>query len=250
MILSLGALDVLPIGAPDGVPDLDLTKPLTYIGISQGANHAPGLLPYAPEIRAAALVAGGSRLAETVIHQGAQLALQQIGPPLFPDVTPIDLWVVLALFQGIADGQDAHNHARFIYRDPVTVAGTTQKASILLIEGINDSLVPNHATDSLAFQLGPMPHLNPVQKPVPFLIPTNGPIQGNINATTTAAFQQYVPDGVPGIPATPGCLVLPTVNRFEGHYCAQGAQESLNQRLLFFNSAKVGVPVIQSTLIP
>src|SRR5262249_38290391 len=57
MIQGMGTLDVLPIDAPDGMPDLDVTAPLTYVGISQGANYAPGLLPYAPELRAAALVA-------------------------------------------------------------------------------------------------------------------------------------------------------------------------------------------------
>jgi len=245
MIQSLGSLDVLPIGAPDGVPDLDLTAPLTYIGISQGANHGPGLLPYAPEIRAAALVAGGSRLAETVIHQGSTVALQQLGPPLFPDVTPMDLWVVLAFFQTIADGQDAHNHARFIYRDPVTVAGTTQKASILLIEGLNDSLVPNNATNSLAWAMGPIPHLNPVQRVVPYLETVDGPVLKNIDATTTAAFFQYVPVGVDGIAPTPGCAALPISVGGEGHYCAQRAAESLHQREVFFQTAvSDGVPTI------
>jgi len=245
MIQSLGALDVLPIGAPDGVPDLDLTAPLTYVGISQGANHGPGLLPYAPEIRAAALVAGGSRLAETVIHQAAPFALQQLGPPLFPDVTPIDLWIALALFQGIADVQDAHNHARFIYRDPVMVAGTTQKASILLIEGLNDSLVPNNATNSLAWAMGPIPHLKPVQRVVPYLEMVDGPVLGNIDANTTAAFFQYVPVGVEGIDPTPGCAALPIAIGGEGHYCAQRAAESLHQREVFFQTMlSNGVPTI------
>ena len=245
MIQGLGTLDVLPIGAPDGVPDIDVSAPLTYIGISEGANHGPGLLPYAPEIRGAALVAGGSRLAETVIHQGSQIALGQIGPPLFPDVTPIDLWVVLSLFQTIADGQDPHNHARYIYRDPVMVAGTMQKASILLIEGLNDSLVPNNATNSLAWAMGPIPHLKPVQRVVPYLETIDGPVLKNIDADTTAAFFQYVPVGVEGIDPTPGCAALPISIGGEGHYCAQRAAESLHQREVFFQTTvSNGVPTI------
>ena len=79
MLSTLGSLDVLPVGAPDGVPDLDPTLPLTYVGISEGANHGPGLLPYAPEIKAAALVAGGRRFTEVLIHQQAQVILSQLG---------------------------------------------------------------------------------------------------------------------------------------------------------------------------
>jgi hypothetical protein len=249
-ITSTPALaDLVPIGAPDGIPDMSLAAPRTYVGISEGANNGPGFLAYAPEFKAAALVVGGARLAEVLIHQQAATFLTTI-PAFFPSLFPAEIWVGLSLFQTIFDVQDNHNHAEFIYRRPVVIDGTTRKASLLVIEGINDSLVPNHATDSLAFGLWPLPHLEPVQKPVPFLVPTAGPLQGNIDLVTTAAFFQYVPDGVPGIPATPGCLVLSTRSRFEGHYCAQGAAESLKQRVDFFQSALVGVPVIASPFTP
>ena len=75
--------------------------------------------------------------------------------------------------------------------------------------------------------------------PVPFLTTVTAPIQGNIDAETTAGFYQYVPMNVPGITATPGCEVQP-----EGHYCAQTAPASLHQRSVFFTSALNGVPVI------
>ena len=104
--------------------------------------------------------------------------------------------------------QDSHNHAEFLYRHPLNVAGTTRKASVLLVEGVHDSLVPNHATESLAWFLGPIPQLEPAAQPVAILAAAAGPIQGNIDAQTTAAFVQYVPTGVPGVPATPGCTVL------------------------------------------
>lgn len=243
MIPTLGTIDVLPVGAPDGVPDLAPALPLTYVGISEGANHGPGLLPYAPEIRAAALVVGGRRFTEVLIHQQAQTILSQIGG-FFSNVTPAEIWSAIALFQGVFDVQDEHNHARFIYRDPFPVAGTTQRASILVIEGLDDSLVPNHATDSLAYELGPVPHLGPVQRPVPFLEVVQGPLVGNIDATTSAGFFQYVPTGVPGIPPTPGCAALTPSRASEGHYCAQSAVESLHQREVFFQSALTGVPRI------
>ncbi|HTF33007.1 MAG TPA: hypothetical protein VK714_04810 [Myxococcota bacterium] len=253
-IQSLGALDVAgatsPSGQPtaDGVPDLDLSQPLTYVGISEGANFGPGLLPYVPEIKAAALIAGGARLVEATIHQQAALVLQTLPSLLAPKATPTDLWVGLSIFQTLFDVQDSHNHAEFLYRHPLNVAGTTRKASVLLVEGVHDSLVPNHATESLAWFLGPIPQLEPAAQPVAILAAAAGPIQGNIDAQTTAAFVQYVPTGVPGVPATPGCIVLSATNQSEGHYCAQSAAESIQLRVAFLQSALTGVPKIMNPL--
>lgn len=243
------ARDLVPIGAPDGIPDLDPSAARTYVGISEGANNGPGFLPYAPEIKAAALVVGGARLAEVMIHQQSAAFLETL-PSFFPNMTPTDIWVALSLFQTLFDQQDNHNHARFLYRDRLEVAGTTRKASVLVTEGLTDSLVPNHATESLAFAFGPIPQLEPVQRPVAFLEPVAGPIAANVDAETTAAFFQFVPDGVIGIPPTPGCLLLSTRARFEGHYCAQDAAEAREQRLDFFESALVGVPVIRNPFAP
>jgi hypothetical protein len=76
-----------------------------------------------------------------------------------------------------------------------------------------------------------------VQRAVPFLETVDGPLIGNIDPQTTAAFFQYVPVGVEGIDPTPGCVVLPPRSANEGHFCAQGAAESLHQRVVFFQSA-------------
>lgn len=243
MIDGLGGLDVLPIGAPDGVPELAVDLPRGYLGISEGANNGPGFLPYAPEIRAAALVAGGARLGEVLIHQAADTFLTVLGA-IYSSLTPAEIWLGLALFQSNFDPQDAHNHARFLYREPLEVAGTLRKPSILVVEGLEDSLVPNHTTDSLAWAMGPIPHLLTIQRAVPFLAQIEGPLSGNIDAETTSAFYQYVPVGVDGIDPTPGCVVLSPTSANEGHYCAQGAAESFRQRAVFFTSALDGVPRI------
>jgi len=241
---GLGALDVLPIGAPDGVPDLAPDQPRMYLGISEGANNGPGILPYAPEIKAAALVAGGARLSEVLLHQADDLFLTALGS-LYPDMTPSDIWIGVTMFQHLYDRQDAHNHAPFLYRHPVALPGNPpQRANVLLVEGLDDTLVPNHATHSLAWSLGPLPHLAPVQRAVPFLDVVEGPLQGNLAADRTGAFYQYVPTGVDGIDPTPGCAVLSPTIAGEGHYCAQGAAESFLQRATFFTSALTGVPII------
>jgi hypothetical protein len=246
---GLGTLDVLPIGAPDGVPDLAPERPRMYLGISEGANNGPGILPYAPEIRAAALVAGGARLSEVLLHQADDLFLNVLGA-IYPNMTPADIWMGVQLFQHLYDRQDAHNHAPFLYRHPVALPGDpAQRASVLLIEGLDDTLVPNHATDSLAWSLGPLPHLAPVQRAVPFLEVVEEPLQGNLVPGRSGAFYQYVPTGVAGIDATPGCAVLAPSSGGEGHYCAQSAAESFLQRATFFTSALDGVPLIIDPLM-
>ena len=234
LIDGLGALDVLPLGQPDGRPDLDVAAPRTYVGISQGAIHGQAFVTYAPELRAAALVVGGSRLTETLIHQDTTGTTPLLPGLLtvFPNLRPVDVWAGLSLFQLAFDPQDSHNHAAFLYRDPVEVAGTTRKASVLVVEGVSDPQVPNNSTRSLAWLLGPIPHLEPVQQAVPFLTPQVGPIRANVDDATTSAFMQYVPAGVPGIPPTPGCVSQPN-----GHFCAQSAAESELQRTVFFQSA-------------
>jgi hypothetical protein len=144
----------------------------------------------------------------------------------------------LHLFAITYDRQDPQNHARFLFREPLEIDGTTQKASLLVVEGIDDSFTSNNSTRSLARQLGGIPQLAPAPIPVPDLSQQAGPIQGNVDATTTAAMVQYVPAGA-AVPPTPGCE-----SQFEGHYCAQTAPSARGQRVRFYQSALSGVPVI------
>ncbi len=248
---TLDALDAAlaeagPFGACGRSYRIDTAAPPGYLGVSQGANHAPALLPYAPELGAAVLVAGGGRLAEVLIHQQASVFTEALGS-FFPTLAPSDIWSALSLFQHVFDDQDAHNHARFLLRQPLAVPlfgaspGAPWSAAapgVLVVEGLDDSLVPNHATESLAWALGAS-HLAPVQRPVPFLPVVEGPISGNRDDGGTAAFYQFVPRGVPGIAPTPGCLppAVSAATADEGHFCAQSAAEAVRQRVRFFRSA-------------
>ena len=223
-------IDVLPIGAPDSNPEIDIAAPLTYMGISQGAIHGNALLPFTPELRAAALVVGGSRIAETLIHQGSELILAELRKQI-PELRPEQVWVGFALFQSGLDVQDAHNYAPFLYLDPVVVPGGSRRASVLVTEGLGDSLVPNNASESLVHGMG-IPHLEPVQRAIPLAAPVTGPLTANIDFETTGAFYQYVPSSVPGAPVTPGCVFEP-----EGHFCPVSAAEAIAQREEFFATA-------------
>jgi hypothetical protein len=242
---SLGSLDVLPLGAPDGVPDVDPTS-IVYEGISYGSVHGQAFLAYAPEILAGGLVAGASRLVELLEYQdrtlplGGQRFLTEILPSVLSGVRAPDTFMGLALFATNYDRQDPHNHARFFFRDPVQVNGTTLKPSLLVVEGIDDNFTKNNTTRSLAWQLGPIPQLAPGVVRVATLPLASAPIQANVDAQTTAAFVQFTPAGVPGLPPTPGCE-----SQFEGHYCAQTAPSSRAMRVLFYQSALVGPPLVQ-----
>jgi hypothetical protein len=237
-IRELGNLDVVPFGAPDGQPDLDLSLPLTYDGISEGANKGQGLVPYAPEIAAAALTVGGARRGEILFFQdeinpdGVGTALLDAVSLFAPNIRPLDLWIGLSLYQLAIDPADPQNHASFMYANPIEVGGTLKKPSVLVQEGISDLLVPNNATRSLVFALGATPLIDPVAQPVPYLTRAEAPIRGNVDAQTTSAYAQYVPNGIPELETTPGCEIW--VN---GHFCPQTAPVALDQRYRFFESA-------------
>jgi hypothetical protein len=253
LIQSVGeadSVDDLPPGAPPEMLNIDASR-IVYEGVSEGGNNGQGFLPYAPEVQAASIIVGGERLTEVMVHQdgtdpdgSGSFFFEEI-PKFIPNLRPTDVWTGLSLFQMRFDPQDPHNHARFIYRDPVEVAGTTRKASILVVEGIQDSHVPNNATDSLAWLLG-IPQLPPVARRVPLLTVEDAPATANIDAETTAGMVQYVPAGVPDLPPSPGCE-----SNEEGHYCAQSSPVAVQQRQEFYWSAVDDpVPTIPAPNLP
>jgi hypothetical protein len=229
---------------------VDGTQPLTLEGVSEGASLATSLLPYAPEIRAAALVAGGRRYSEVLIHQQARVFLDQLAHIGFDDLTATDVWVALSLFQTVLDPQDPHVHAPFLWRERLALPGGSRRASVLLVEGVADGLVPNHATESLAATLGGIAVALPGRASLPGLEQARLPLAGNVDAETTGALVQWTPLGIAGLEPTPGCsepLAGPIA--WEGHYCAQSAPESSRQRAAFFTSALGGgAPVVVDPL--
>jgi len=244
---QLVGLDALPVGAPDGVGDLDPDAPLLYFGQSAGATAGAMLLPYAPEIRAAQLMVGGGRLAESLVHQAPREggSIIELVGSTFPRLRASELWAGFHSFQMIFDFQEAQTHAARLYRDPIEVGGTTRKASILWTEGLNDSFSPPTSRRAAAHTIG-LPLLEPLRENVSILDVEATPVSANIDEATTGGVFQYVPDGVPGIPPTPGCEFSGT----EGHYCAQLATASWLQRVQFFQSAfGEGAPVISNPFV-
>lgn len=236
---ELGELDVLPAEAPDGRPEIDLRAPLVYEGISQGAIHGQALLAYAPEIRAASLVAGGARLTELLLHQAADSLIETL-PIIFGDLRPVDLWALVSLFQVAFDRQDAHLHALRVRSPGSRPPAAGPGPSVLLISGRGDRFVPNRASRSLAWVLGPLPWLNGPPIRGIGLPPASAPLRGNLEDGATGAYVELVP-AASGETPTPGCVgdpasLLDELLR-EGHFCAQLAPESIEQRVTFLRSA-------------
>jgi hypothetical protein len=230
-------VDVPGADRPGRIHGIDARRPLSYLGISEGAHLGSLLLPFAPEIRAAALISPGRRFGEILLHQGSDRLTSSLAS-LGAVLSPIEVWVALALMQQVFDDQDPNNFARFLYREPLGI-DPPQRASVLVVEGLNDSLVPNHATRSWVRELGPIPRLGEPGREIFGFERVEDAVSGNINARTTAAFYQYVPSGVEGVDPTPGCdgSALAEDSAREGHYCAQSAEESLRQRVHFFETA-------------
>ncbi len=220
---SLAALDLLPKNAHDGIPELDLSRPLSYLGVSGGGNLGQALLPYAPEIRAAVFATGATRLSELLFWQDETDPLQ-VGTLLdlvsgqVPDIRAPEVWVGLSIFQMIYDPQEPQNQAPYLYRDRREVAGTLRKPSLLAVEGIDDHFVPSNSTRSFAASAG-LPLLPPVHEQVGYLESAPSSVRGNIDAETTAALVQYACSSA----------------GYEGHYCAQDASET--QQVAFLRSA-------------
>jgi len=231
---GIAAQDWLPEGAPDGVPELDPSR-IVYRGVSFGAHHSLGFLPFAPELRAAASLVGAGRFFENTIHQIDHYGILSQIRAFLPDLRPIDLLVGLAAMQNDEDRQDPHYLARHLYRDRLPIAGVApdaQPPSLLWIEGIGDTVVSNNATRAAALELG-IPQVERVKRAFPGLEVLAAPLAGNVGGTRTAGHFQYDP------PFTPSCVAI---NLMQGHHCPQRATEARQQILHFFATALDGGP--------
>ncbi|MEN8183133.1 MAG: hypothetical protein ABFS46_11425 [Myxococcota bacterium] len=224
-IEGLGTQSLLPVFAPDAIPEIDPAR-ILFRGISYGSHYSLAFLPLAPEITAAASVVGAGRFFENTIHQ---VVIEDF-LTLVPGARPGQILIGLAAVQNDSDRQDSYFMARHLYRERLEVAGLegSLPPNLLWLEGIGDSLVSNTATRAAADELG-IPLLRPVQRATPVLEEADAPLSENLGPDLTAAHFQYDP------PATPSCRDL--FGEFEGHFCPQIALEAEAQTLHFFSTA-------------
>ena len=205
-----------------------LDQPLSYVGVSEGANLAPAFLAFAP--------GGARRGADRPVVAASPRCWSTSGrarssPPwpgwVSAQFRPVDVWVMLALFQTIFDGQDAHNFAPYLYRRPFEVAGTTRRASILLTAGLDDSSVPNHVTEALAWASGadPAARAREAARAHPRgsrLARRREHRRRDDGGLQPSSFLRESPM----VPPTAGCSSPPLSPQSanEGHYCVQNAR--------------------------
>ncbi|MBK9264787.1 MAG: hypothetical protein IPM54_34010 [Polyangiaceae bacterium] len=186
LIESLGTLDLLPVGAPDGVPDLDTSR-ILYIGHSFGSVQGPTIMALAPEIKQAVWNVGGDGLMKLLRDSGTfGLLVNSFRPPMTPDGA---LGRFFAVTQAIVDPGDPLNYARYcaIEELPGTTGATPR--DVLLQVVLNDTIVPNSSSEALARAVG-ADHMNPV-RPVTGLPAKTGPLSGNGPTGSTLVMSQF-----------------------------------------------------------
>lgn len=185
-VQSLSELDLLPEGAPDGVPDLDVSQ-LLYIGHSFGSVQGPTLFALAPEVRHAVWNVGGDGLMFLLEDSGTfSLVVNGLRPPATPDGA---LARFMSAAQAIVDPGDPLNYAPYALGASLTPAGPAGPRSVLLQEVVGDNIVPNSSSHAVARAAG-LGLMNGVV-PVPTLEAVAAPVAGNMAAGSTGVLCQF-----------------------------------------------------------
>lgn len=219
-IQSLATLDLLPVGAPDGVPDLDVTK-ILYLGHSFGSVLGPTVGALAPEIRAACWNVGGDGLTTLIRDSGLfSLFIDAFRPPGTPKA---DVAKFFAITQAIIDPGDPANYARFATLEPMNGVPGWRAKDVLLQEVKEDRIVPNTSTEVLARALG-LVQVGPITHDVPSMTRVGAPVTGNLPSGATGGLVQF--EMANGTIASHGDLIF--------------SPEAKKQYVEFFRTALVG----------
>ncbi|MBK8258752.1 MAG: hypothetical protein IPK82_39610 [Polyangiaceae bacterium] len=201
LIGSMKDVDLLPVGAPDGVPDLDVSKML-YIGHSFGSVQGPTLFALAPEVKHAVWNVGGAGLMTLLRDSGTfGILVNALKPAGTPDGA---LGRFFAATQAIVDPGDPINYARYGTLEPLSGVEGWEPRDVLLQEVVNDTIVPNSTSELLARAAG-LVNMNALVS-VSGLPETTGPLKGNLPNGATAVMSQYQTIG--GKTATHGELIF------------------------------------------
>jgi pimeloyl-ACP methyl ester carboxylesterase len=186
-IQSLATLDLLPLGAPDGVPDLDTTK-ILYLGHSFGSVLGPTVGALAPEIRAACWNVGGDGLTTLIRDSGLfSVFIEAFRPPGTPQS---DVAKLFAITQAIIDPGDPANYARFATLEPLPGVPSWRAKDVLVQEVKEDRIVPNSSTEILARALG-LAQVGTVTHEVPSMTRIAAPVTANLPSGATGGLVQF-----------------------------------------------------------
>lgn len=189
LIGALSTLDVLPVGAPDGVPDLDPSR-IVYLGHSFGSVMGPTAAALAPEIRAACWNVGGAGLM-TLLRDSPtfKIVIDAMKAPATPPGDPLRFF---AASQALVDPGDPLNFARYVTLEALPGVTGWRARDVLLQEANEDTIVPNSTSELLARAAG-LTHVLPARHAVPGLPTAGGPVSGNLGVAT-GVFAQFERD--------------------------------------------------------
>lgn len=186
LIRSLDTLDILPPGAPDGIPDLDTSR-ILYIGHSFGSVQGATIFAVAPEITQAVWNVGGAGLMMLLRDSNLfGLLVDGLAPDGYSDGA---IARFMAVTQAIVDPGDPLNYARFAQREPTPGVSGWVPRDVLLQEVVRDTIVPNSTSRGLARAAG-LVLLDPIE-PVSGLESVAGPVSENLASGATGAMSQF-----------------------------------------------------------
>jgi pimeloyl-ACP methyl ester carboxylesterase len=186
LVDSLGKLDILPIGAPDGIPDLDVSR-ILYIGHSFGSVQGPAIFATAPEIHQAVWNVGGDGLMTLLRDSGTfSILVNSLKPPHTADGA---LGRFFAISQAIVDPGDPLNYARFGTQLAAPGVVGWKARDVLLQEVVDDSIVPNSTSEALARAAG-LVLADPI-RPISGLPSGAAPLTGNLASGATGVIAQF-----------------------------------------------------------
>jgi pimeloyl-ACP methyl ester carboxylesterase len=193
-IQTLGTLDVLPVGAPDGKPDIDPTRVL-YLGHSFGSVMGATFNALAPEVRATVWNVGGAGLAMLFEDSGLFSLLTKSLEP--PGLTKGELSRFFSTIQGIVDPGDAANYAPHVTMTGLPGVPNWQPKDVLIEEVIGDTIVPNSSAERYARAAG-LAQVQTVAVPIGGLPTLPAPMTGNLPGGATGGIYQFTEaDGAP-----------------------------------------------------
>lgn len=201
-VKSLDTLDVLPVGAPDGIPDLDTTK-IVYLGHSFGSVMGATIAALAPEIRAAVWNVGGDGLMQLLRDSNTFSLLASALRP--PGTTKGEVERFFGISQAIIDRGDPINWARYVTLDSLPGVGDGHARDVLLQEVVDDSIVPNSTSEALARAAG-LSLVEPKVRDVGGLASAHAPLTGNLPSGATGGIFQF--DHADGKPIDHGSLLF------------------------------------------
>lgn len=184
---ALAALDLVPDGAPDGVPEI-AASPLYITGHSLGGLMSSAEAALIPDVRIGAFNAGGGGMLNMI--RRSELFGNFIIMLKPEEATMAEVYRFMPILQTLAERGDPLNFSRLVIDEPPAELEGSAAKHVLFQAVEADTFVPNHCNEAIARGLA-MAHLKPVVHSVFGLAPTDEPVSLNHPAGVTSVFFQF-----------------------------------------------------------